>query len=86
MGMNRDTWLKRYGYNPQIREITIGARVRGSPGRVSENWTGVIVGNSPFQDGRDYWQVRWYERDYSSDKHQSKQPVIGNTTEQLQLY
>ena len=85
MTPDRLDWLKA---NKAIRARAFkkGCAVRGAPGRDSQDWTGVIVGNQPFKDGRDYWQVRWYDREFSDGRSgMHKQPVIGNTSEQIQL-
>lgn len=85
--MEFDAWLKKHGHKKSVKELAIGARVRGIPGRVSENWTGVIVGNQPFKDGRDYWQVRWHDREFGkfADKSINKNPVIGALSEHLEV-
>jgi hypothetical protein len=89
MTPDRLDWLKA---NKAIRAKAFkkGCAVRGSPGRASENWIGVIVGselhpngNAPFPDGRDYWQVRWMEREQSPIGHLAKAPIIGHLSEQL---
>jgi hypothetical protein len=82
MTPDRLDWLKA---NKAIRAKALkkGCAVRGSPGRASEYWIGVIVGNEPFTDGRDYWQVRWMEREQSPIGNLAKAPVIGNLSEQL---
>ena len=77
-------WLKKWGWESGATSLKKGAAVRGAPGRASEKWTGVVVGNQPFADGRNYWQVRWMEREANSGP-QSRNPVIGNTADQIVL-
>jgi hypothetical protein len=78
-------WLRKNGWNPNTKSMKKGAAVRGAPGRASENWTGVIVGNEPFADGRDYFQVRWMEREKHKEGALAKAPVIGQTADQIVL-
>lgn len=74
-------WLRARGWKPDAKVLCVGALVKGTPDRASAEWTGIIVGNIPFKDGRDYWQVDWLER--ASMKGCSS--VIGNTSDQLIL-
>lgn len=75
-------WLKS-NKAVSAQKLKKGCAVRGTPGRSSENWVGVIVGNEPFPDGRDYWQVRWMDRELSPISNLSKCPTIGHLANQL---
>jgi hypothetical protein len=82
-----NNWLLLHGHKPRLKQLAIGARVKGLPGGVSESWTGIIVGNEPFKDGRDYWQVRWFDREFGKfpDKSINRNPTIGSLSEHLLL-